>query len=576
MTGEGGGLQLRSNPNSNDLSLPKNSALSVAVKVKNFLHCHCSKWRSGEFIQFAYCFLKAFMHPLRSSLVTFFGKKELAFPPAMRRGDFNSTNKSKNRDNRESSKKLLSNRLSLHPSARAYASLITMTGEGEGGRYKALGTPIRRKTRNSKLRPNLLMLLLMVVVIIGAGDKAKSQNRALQIGDTIPAEIWNTPLKVVNHPEGKTTIKLSDYKGKLIILDFWATWCVNCVKSFPEEDRLQKEFKDQIVILPVSTQKQSVISAFMQRDNPTKGTSLTVVTDDQLLSKTFKHQLMPHVVWIDGTGHFVASTAASYVQTEKIQQVLKSEKLNWTMKRDFLEFNKADALMAWVERGGAMPKMTGYSAFATHLLGVDPVSGLQSNEAEGHQRRYDINMTLGTFSVRASETKLPLLSKKQYRYEVKDINNYSCPVGTLYMDWKVKHTFCYEAVFPLSFNPAQIKQKMREDLKCYFGLEGKLEYLKVTAWLFDKVGTTTKQTAVADTQSLDNLIWEINEHHPELPIAIAETAIGNLQVPKMDDTPLNISNINKRLAGYGIELKVAEKEVPFFVLYEQNKGANKP
>ncbi|WP_193372317.1 hypothetical protein, partial [Pedobacter arcticus] len=99
MTGEGGGLQLRSNPNSNDLSLPKNSALSVAVKVKNFLHCHCSKWRSGEFIQFAYCFLKAFMHPLRSSLVTFFGKKELAFPPAMRRGDFNSTNKSKNRDN---------------------------------------------------------------------------------------------------------------------------------------------------------------------------------------------------------------------------------------------------------------------------------------------------------------------------------------------------------------------------------------------------------------------------------------------------------------------------------------------
>ncbi|WP_257667471.1 hypothetical protein [Parapedobacter tibetensis] len=47
--------------------------------------------------------------------------------------------------------------------------------------------------------------------------------KPLQIGDTIPEALLNLPLQVVNHPEGKETITLADYKGKLIILDFWAT-----------------------------------------------------------------------------------------------------------------------------------------------------------------------------------------------------------------------------------------------------------------------------------------------------------------------------------------------------------------
>src|SRR5690606_538187 len=54
--------------------------------------------------------------------------------------------------------------------------------------------------------------------------------KPLQIGDTIPEYLWQLPLQVVNHPKGQETITLNKHRGKLIILDFWATWCVLCLK----------------------------------------------------------------------------------------------------------------------------------------------------------------------------------------------------------------------------------------------------------------------------------------------------------------------------------------------------------
>lgn len=39
------------------------------------------------------------------------------------------------------------------------------------------------------------------------------------------------------------TIRLSSYKGKVVYLDFWASWCEPCRKSFPEMRKLQRKYK---------------------------------------------------------------------------------------------------------------------------------------------------------------------------------------------------------------------------------------------------------------------------------------------------------------------------------------------
>src|SRR5690606_1352951 len=79
--------------------------------------------------------------------------------------------------------------------------------------------------------------------------------KPLHIGDTVPEYVWQLPLQVVNHPEGKKVITLNEYRGKMIILDFWGTFCSSCIAAMPRINEVQQQFLDKMVVLPVSWSK---------------------------------------------------------------------------------------------------------------------------------------------------------------------------------------------------------------------------------------------------------------------------------------------------------------------------------
>lgn len=54
-------------------------------------------------------------------------------------------------------------------------------------------------------------------------------------------------------------IKLSDYKGKIIILDFWATWCPPCRRGVPDLISIQNEFKKDVVVIGISLDREKTI-----------------------------------------------------------------------------------------------------------------------------------------------------------------------------------------------------------------------------------------------------------------------------------------------------------------------------
>ncbi|MEH6535946.1 MAG: TlpA disulfide reductase family protein [Psychroserpens sp.] len=59
---------------------------------------------------------------------------------------------------------------------------------------------------------------------------------------------------------------ISDYKGKIILLNYWATWCAPCIKEMPELNRLQKKYQDQgLVIIALSDEDKETLMKFANK-----------------------------------------------------------------------------------------------------------------------------------------------------------------------------------------------------------------------------------------------------------------------------------------------------------------------
>ncbi len=65
-------------------------------------------------------------------------------------------------------------------------------------------------------------------------------------------------------------LKLSDFKGKIVILDFWATWCGPCISSFPHTQKIAEKYKDQDVVILASgtSDKTAKFNEWIPKNQP--------------------------------------------------------------------------------------------------------------------------------------------------------------------------------------------------------------------------------------------------------------------------------------------------------------------
>ena len=113
---------------------------------------------------------------------------------------------------------------------------------------------LSKSMKNFFCKGRVSLILAVTVAALAYSQKT------LKIGDAVPNSVWTAPMEVVNHPQ--KTIKLSEDKDKLILLDFWNTWCSACLTGFPKMEELQKKFSGKIKILAVSNQDRATLEKF--------------------------------------------------------------------------------------------------------------------------------------------------------------------------------------------------------------------------------------------------------------------------------------------------------------------------
>lgn len=125
-----------------------------------------------------------------------------------------------------------------------------------------------------------------------------------------PAPDWT-----LNDPDGKT-VRLSDFKGKVVILDFWATWCPPCRAEIPGFVALQKKYGAQgltIVGISLDTAGPSVAKPFIRR----LGMNYPIVIGDETIADKYGGvSVIPTTFVIARNGNIVASHQGFTSQTD--------------------------------------------------------------------------------------------------------------------------------------------------------------------------------------------------------------------------------------------------------------------
>lgn len=97
-----------------------------------------------------------------------------------------------------------------------------------------------------------------------------------------------------------STVTLSDFKGKPVIINFWATWCGPCVKEMPAFERLKENYGDEIGILAVNCGEDAdTIKDFADAN----GYTFPIALDEEYqVSMLYPTNSIPYTVVINGNG----------------------------------------------------------------------------------------------------------------------------------------------------------------------------------------------------------------------------------------------------------------------------------
>ena len=155
----------------------------------------------------------------------------------------------------------------------------------------------------------IILGMFLGVILILKNSSAESRNETLSLGVqeyATPVEAVDFTLKDLDNKR----ISLKNYRGKVVMLNFWATWCTPCRLEMPSMEKLHRQFKDTgfVVLAVAAGEKAEGVTAFVKEYHIT---FYTLLDTDQGVAEEYKVWALPTTYFINAEGKIIGRVNGS-------------------------------------------------------------------------------------------------------------------------------------------------------------------------------------------------------------------------------------------------------------------------
>lgn len=443
------------------------------------------------------------------------------------------------------------------------------------------------KYKNQFLKRVILICIILLSSLGVFSQKKEQPIRNLKIGDTIPELV----VKGLIHSFKKTE-RVSDlYKPGLLIINFWATWCVPCLHELPLLDSLKNKFPGALNVVAVAYEDSSTVYNFLKNHREIHVNDLLLTTGDKILTKYFEHKYLPHNIWIDQHGVIKAITSAEEITYNNIDNFLKKKAEDLNVKHDNMKFDYTQPF----HLGDSI--FQSRSVFTKHIEGIPSGSAAWGTHQMGMKRIFVFNYDIANlFSIAYNKDPNVLTDNNLMEVHTRDSIKFFRP-GQIHdlknrekfqkrIDWEKDHLFCYDLTVPENISDTLFFSYMMDDLTRSLHVSCKTVYRPKTCYVVSNFSgskySLTNFHSTHDSTKVELFKFKLTLQHATIKQLVDEI-LAKFKIrdkPWIDesgisfpidlvinfdkDKSITLETIKSKLMEYGI--KVEEKMRPYPVM----------
>jgi len=457
------------------------------------------------------------------------------------------------------------------------------------------------------IKRTIAITTILLVAVCDVFGQQKSQE--IKIGEKLPEIVLKRILNSTN-----STVRLEDlYRDKGLIIDFWATWCVPCIREMQFLDSLKSKNPGKFNVLMVTREDRKTVEQFLGKGKKDSTYhSLMITYQDTVLNSFFPHRTIPHNVWIAPNGNVQAITGSEEITTENILAFSTSKKTaKLRTKKEMMAFDETKEFHIsdsnFLYRSIITPRI--------ELGNGGSYGGSSAGLAYNRYFQWNGSITHMFWNAFSLYNKTPLGGFKKNLIEVhtKDSLRLFYPsnglqhllTGSKYKDkseWNAENTFCYALTFPRRIVDTVFREEMFKDLERQFNIKAKIENRNVLCNVVTiarnselklvKVSKAQKteiqrisptKISFKSVRIKDVLTWLFNnyagkmmtapfvERIPKLENTYFDLDIDFSDMVKNDNPTITSEMVYFQLKRFGFIFEKKMSQYPILVLYDLNK-----